>query len=933
MFPSRVLEISISRLLLVALVFPRVLVAGSLGEVEVRNGEVEDGEQAPRDWTSGAGRTEWSSEAHWGKRSLAVFGKGDDAGYWQSAPLRLEPGRLYVLSFWARQSEGTTGGCATAGVSPVNRDYNLTSDWRCYRYVFQTPQDVREASLRLGQWHLNGSVFFDDIELAPVTALHARLDNDLELGEGESLEAGRYRCRIDFEGEGSNSHRTLRTNQAGFNSNRWLFHPGALLAYQHTVPGSKLNEGRVRVALNYQEGGELRVEASADGRNWELIGQVDKPTSVRWFVLPARLFPSEYVMIRLRHAGDSGHFQVNTYEFEAGISDTTLIGEGWTRYLSVKKSHPEWTVKIRGFHVEDAFAQGKIDLSVSHRGRSVRRATLTVHDELQDNPGAEKGNWRWQDSLLLKEGESLEVSVPWKTVGPGNHRLCLRLSGSKDDTYFAGQMMLRGSFLQDHEYGYRLSDAGGLKLWWCESGWKVGRHQSAPVHRPFGRSRQAGISLARGEHEAFQLVLHPEQTDSLRSAEARWRSREHSAGLRVECQEVAYVRVSRPTDATGSRGEYPDPLPPLSFPLRLEAGLNQPLWISVYAASNAPAGRHAGELILETGRDTVRVPFEVRVYDFELPREAHLRTAFGLDPSMIERYHGLKDPVFRQAVYDQYLANFAAHRISPYSFFTYSPIEVRFVGQGEARKANLDFTRFDAAATRWLDGAGFNSYRLPVQGMGGGTFHSRHLGELDGHREGTEEHARLFRDYLSQVERHLRGKGWLDEAYVYWFDEPDPKDYAFVVEGMRRLKAAAPGLKRLLTEQPEAELRGHVEIWCGLTPEWTREKVRERRQAGEQVWWYICTAPQAPYITEFIDHPGLELRLWPWQSWQYGVDGLLVWETVYWTSPLVYPEPQVQDPWKDPMSYVTGYGFGPGHVGYWGNGDGRFLYPPRGILS
>jgi hypothetical protein len=29
------------------------------------------------------------------------------------------------------------------------------------------------------------------------------------------------------------------------------------------------------------------------------------------------------------------------------------------------------------------------------------------------------------------------------------------------------------------------------------------------------------------------------------------------------------------------------------------------------------------------------------------------------------------------------------------------------------------------------------------------------------------------------------------------------------------------------------------------------------------------------------------------------------------------------------MSYKSGYGEKPGEIGYWGNGDGRFLYPPR----
>lgn len=295
----------------------------------------------------------------------------------------------------------------------------------------------------------------------------------------------------------------------------------------------------------------------------------------------------------------------------------------------------------------------------------------------------------------------------------------------------------------------------------------------------------------------------------------------------------------------------------------------------------------------------------------------------------INRYHRLSQPEDQQTVFEKYLGNFAEHRISPYSFFDYAPIDIRFVGNGANKHAQIDFTRFDRAAAKWLDAHRFNSFLLPLRGMGGGTFHSRHLGELEGFKEGTPEHSRLFHDYLSQIERHLRERGWLDKAYTYWFDEPDPKDYEFVTDGMKRIKAAAPGIKRMLTEQPEPALGGNVEIWCALTPEWTPEKVRARRAAGEEVWWYICTGPKAPYVTEFIDHPGTELRLWPWQSWQYGVQGILIWATLYWNSPTAYPSPQLQDPWQDPMSWVSGYDTPAGQKKSWGNGDGRFLYPPR----
>jgi len=359
------------------------------------------------------------------------------------------------------------------------------------------------------------------------------------------------------------------------------------------------------------------------------------------------------------------------------------------------------------------------------------------------------------------------------------------------------------------------------------------------------------------------------------------------------------------------------------------------LWVTVYVPRGTPGGEYRGEVTLQTGAARpLRVPLAVRVYGFDLPREAHLRSALGLGWGEINRYHKLTRRADQVAVYEKYLHNFAEHRVSPYSFFDHAPIEVRFEGTGADRRARVDFTAFDAAAERWLDGRGlergspFNAFRLPLHGMGGGTFHSRHLGTLEGFAEGTPEHAQLFGDYLGRIERHLRERGWLERAYTYWFDEPDPKDYAFVVAGQQRIRAAAPGLKRLLTEQPEPELLGHVDIWCALTPEWTPERVRARQAAGEEVWWYICTVPKAPYLTEFIDHPGTELRLWPWQSWQYGVNGILIWATTYWHSPEAYPD-ALQDPWRDPMSWVTGYGTPQGARLPWGNGDGRFLYPPR----
>ncbi|HEX2971420.1 MAG TPA: DUF4091 domain-containing protein, partial [Tepidisphaeraceae bacterium] len=146
----------------------------------------------------------------------------------------------------------------------------------------------------------------------------------------------------------------------------------------------------------------------------------------------------------------------------------------------------------------------------------------------------------------------------------------------------------------------------------------------------------------------------------------------------------------------------------------------------------------------------------------------------------------------------------------------------------------------------------------------------------------------------------------------------------------RKLKDAAPGLTRMLTEQVEPSLVGGPNLWCPITPEYKHEPAEQRREAGDRFWWYVCTGPKSPYCTLFIDHPATELRVWLWQTWQRKINGILVWQTNYWTSPTAYPDAKhVQNPYEDPMSWTSGYGTPKGTKLPWGNGDGRFIYPPE----
>ena len=248
----------------------------------------------------------------------------------------------------------------------------------------------------------------------------------------------------------------------------------------------------------------------------------------------------------------------------------------------------------------------------------------------------------------------------------------------------------------------------------------------------------------------------------------------------------------------------------------------------------------------------------------------------------------------------------------------------------EAMKVEADFRDFDRAARRYLDEFGFNAFNLHLEGLGSGSFYSRQEGVFAGFRQGTPEYDRLLSQYLKHVEDHLDRNGWLGKEYIYWFDEPDPKDYPFVREGMLNIRKNAPQLTRFITEhRPGPEIMDVSEIGCTIFDRVDPGAVAELSAKGREFWSYLCTGPKSPWVTLFIDHPAINLRIWPWMSYKWGLKGLLVWRANYWTSSALFPPGEIQNPWADPMSYVVSYGTPFGQANFWGNGDGRFLYPPN----
>src|SRR5262249_5607875 len=97
------------------------------------------------------------------------------------------------------------------------------------------------------------------------------------------------------------------------------------------------------------------------------------------------------------------------------------------------------------------------------------------------------------------------------------------------------------------------------------------------------------------------------------------------------------------------------------------------------------------------------------------------------------------------------------------------------------------------------------------------------------------------------------------------------------------------------------------------------------RGQGQEVWWYVCSGPAAPWANFFLDQPGAAHRVLFWQTFGRRSDGLLYWGVNHWpgfearamkTPPAGKRWPK--RPWDDGGR----------------NGDGYVLYPgPRGPLT
>ena len=415
------------------------------------------------------------------------------------------------------------------------------------------------------------------------------------------------------------------------------------------------------------------------------------------------------------------------------------------------------------------------------------------------------------------------------------------------------------------------------------------------------------LSAARNEYESLQLVIEaPWRPVTIKDV---WWSELRGPGGAVipadalKWERVGYVETTIVPQYFAERGQgwYPDPLLPAGE-FTVEKLSRTPLWITLKTPPACAAGTYTGTLtIVPDQLKPTALPVTVRIWDFALSDETHLRTLTWLGTGDLRAWYGndwSQDGERRHAqVVRNYEDALLEHRLGPGGEAA--------AGVPKGPDGKLNFAGVDGTLTR-LIGRGMNAFFM-------GT--APNLGRAK-QTAYTPQFVKEFTEMLKAYADHLRAKGWLDRAYVYVYDEAPKSAWPEVKKIDRAIKEAAPEVRILqCLNEPEGvkELTGFADVFDVYVAQYHKAGVAPSQKKGAEVWLALCCYPM-DHPNLFIEYPLLDARVTPWICWKYKANGFEYWSTTSWGA-----NNRKGDKWPKVPWVANTFGR------Y--NGDGHLLYP------
>ena len=384
------------------------------------------------------------------------------------------------------------------------------------------------------------------------------------------------------------------------------------------------------------------------------------------------------------------------------------------------------------------------------------------------------------------------------------------------------------------------------------------------------KADKVGVRLARGEYESVQILVAPASRD-LRGVQVAVKMGAGFAATNVAASVVGYTEtihpppyVVRPPKGGKMKrppcGWYPDPI--LDFQKSCDISGNdvQSFWIRVKCPRDQEAGVYEGSLFVSAqGVEPVRIPFSVRVNDFEVGRVSPLPMAITFMPSG----KGTND--FRNAWCSRELKEVYCDFLADY-FITWDSL---YVNPG--REPQWDML-----------------LRLKKQGRLG-LFNLCYYWWMWPGDKGEEQFREKYLPTFRARYEKAKELGLEKHAYFYGCDEQPQNVFTNIALALKLMHKEFPGVPLITTARDKQLGTGSSPlkdvIHCPAVCFWDNVPVRKAQAEGRQVWWYFCNDPASPFANTTLEGPPCEIRsLMGAQTQRFRPDGFLYWETASWKS-------------------------------------------------
>lgn len=188
----------------------------------------------------------------------------------------------------------------------------------------------------------------------------------------------------------------------------------------------------------------------------------------------------------------------------------------------------------------------------------------------------------------------------------------------------------------------------GYTVWWQTAMRKVYPTEFPPRDL----SKEVSLSLARHEHEGFQLAITPANAVRLSKVRVSLGRFVNEQGdvFPADCMKkhvVGYIYVDMPSghpEAPATGNWCPEALLP-NRPFDVPGGRTQTVWIDFHATDAAKPGTYRGRvLVAPEGMASTELAVKLRVRGFALPRTPRMKTAFAIMDGYTRAAYGQLTP-------------------------------------------------------------------------------------------------------------------------------------------------------------------------------------------------------------------------------------------------------------------------------------------------